>query len=1045
MSVSKTNEQAFERQIEKYLVGTACEERGKDADVAAQSPGPNRFFWGQPSDFDKKLALDLRRLRSFLEKTQPDRLKAYRGTAPLWQAIPQGVSNAVKTFGVLEALRNGVDVDNVHLDLYHPKPGRGDSAAAKTKWAQNEFSVTRQQTFSLSHPGLEIDMVVFLNGLPLFTVELKNPWTGQTARYDGRKQYCEDRDPKEPLLAFGRCLAHFAVDKDEIWFTTRLAGKATAFMPFNKGLPDGQGAGNPVNPRGFKTSYFWEETLSKETIADIVQHYALFDYGEAKTGKKVSHVLKNAKKLVFPRYHQLDVVGRLVADVEKKGVGRRYLVQHSAGSGKSNSITWLAYRLLGACPASMAAKRARKPDEPLFDTVVVVTDRRVLDKQITANIRMFGRSESIVEHADSAAGLQKAIENGKRIVITTIQKFPYICGTIGDMSGRNFAILIDEAHSSQSGIAADKMNAAVQKEPDEDQKNAGDTDELIAKLIRDRKMSTNASYFAFTATPKRETLERFGRKGTDGIYRPFHLYSMRQAIEEGFILDVLANYTTFQGYYEIVKSAKDNPEYNGRKAQKKIRAGVERRPETIEQKADVMMAHFDAKLFRNHRLKNHAKAMVVTRDIECAIRYHQAICGIIRRYRLPYKALVAFSGDKNLDGRTLTEAGINGFPDSQTAEEFEKDENRILVVANKYITGFDQEKLSAMYVDKPLAGVLAVQCLSRLNRASPELGKMSEDLFVLDFCNTAEKIKEAFDPFYTTTSLSGETNVNVLSNLRTTLLGLGVFTMEGEVTPFAEKFVSGADPGELAPFVDAAVKRFNEMPWPENGAADFKMKCKQFCRVYSRMAAIMVYEMPEWEKLFWYLRHLIPGLQLPGGGGPIDVLDKVDLSTYGLRRTRLNEKIVLDPGETVVDPTAPTMVNAGPQDEDKDPLDRIVEQFNERWFAGWDTTPDDQKAKFLSIAKAVASDKNYKTLVVGNPDGQAVKEVMKKIVDRAVLKQRKADESLYATYSKNEDFKAAFRAVIQQMLENFDQYAPSAQPTFFADAAHESSSGYVAG
>ena len=1014
MSVSNTSEQSFEWQIEKALVGSTREERGTSAAVDAQTPALDQFYWGVPKDMDSTVALDVRRLWHFLEATQSATLAAYKGMLPMRETVPQVLSARVRQFGILEVLRKGVDVENIHLTLYYPKPSESDSEESKAKYATNEFSVTRQQTFSLTNPGLEIDMVIFVNGMPLFTFELKNPWTGQTARYNGRKQYREDRNPGEPLLNFGRCLAHFTLDKDEVFFTTKLDGKKTYFMPFNKGLPNGQGAGNPVNPNGFKTSYLWESILTKSTISDIIQNYALFDYGEAKTGKKVAHILKNAKKLIFPRYHQLDVVNRLLENAESVGVGERYLIQHSAGSGKSNSLTWLAYKLIGLTPKTMEAKRARRLDAPLFDSVLVVTDRRLLDKQISDNIKLFGHSANIVQHADSSGVLKSAIENGKRIIITTIQKFPYICDTINDMSERNFAVIIDEAHSSQSGIAADKMNQAVHNDED---MNRGDTDELLKKLMEGRKIGPNTSYFAFTATPKRETLERFGVRDETGKFHPFHLYSMKQAIEERFILDVVANYTTYQSYYEIIKSSEENPEYNSEKAQKKIRRAVERNPKTIEAKAEVMIDHFDANLFRKHKLGNEAKALVVTFDIECAILYYKAICGIIDKKKLPYKALIAFSGEKELAGKTYTEAGMNGFPDTETAENFDKTENRILVVANKYITGFDQPKLAAMYIDKPLGGVLAVQCLSRLNRAAPELGKSEEDLFVLDFYNKAEEIKEAFDPFYTVTSLLGPTDLNVLSELKTTLLGMDVFSMEEDVEPFIEKFVEGAESSELAPFIDPAAHRFNEeIEWPENGQADFKMKCKQFVRIYSRMAAIMPYSVLEWEKLFWYLRFLIPCLHIPVNVEMLDVLDKIDLSTYGLRRVSFNESIVLDAGEATIDPLASKMVNAGSQEEEKDPLDKIVKEFNEHWFKGWDATPDAQKAKFLVIARAVAADADYQKLVVGNPNEQAVDEVMATIIKRAVLRQRKADQALYNQYRDNGEFKAGFNAVIRRII-----------------------------
>ena len=1047
MNTSKTNEQAFEALIEQALVGSAQEDRlviGQ-TDVDAQSPAGNQYYWGQPKDFDKKLALDLRRLWAFLEATQQDVLNEYKGKE-LKTALPKQIARDIETFGVIKVLREGVDVDNIHVSLFYPKPSAADSEVSKQKYAQNQFSLTRQQTFSMANPGLEIDMVLFVNGLPLFTFELKNPWTHQTAKYDGQKQYKSvERNPKEALLNFGRCLAHFTMDKDEVFFTTRLNLDKTYFMPFNKGLPNGQGAGNPVNADGsYKTSYMWEQILQKDTVADIIMNYVCFDYDEAKTQKKVPHIMKNAKKLIFPRYHQLDVVSKLVDDVAEVGVGKTYLIEHSAGSGKSNSLTWLAYKLIKTCPNTMDAVRAKAVDAPLFNSVIVVTDRRLLDKQISDNIKMFGQSSKIVAHADTSKDLKEAIEKNKRIIITTIQKFPFICDAISDVSSHNFAVIIDEAHSSQSGIAADKLNATVQKDADTD---GSDTDALLEKLMKDRKMSTNCSYFAFTATPKKETLERFGSQDSEGKFHPFHLYSMKQAIEEGFILDVLTNYTTYRSYYELTKSIEDNPEYNNERAQKKLRGAVERDPKTIAAKADVMLSHFDAKVFRSHKLKGKAKAMVVTKDIECAIKYYQALTRIVVEKELPYKILIAFSGEKRIQQQEVpiypitehlygsiaaeenggawadyTETGMNGFPDTQTAEKFDSDEYRILVVANKYLTGFDQPKLCAMYVDKPLDGVLAVQALSRLNRSAPDLGKLSEDLFILDFYNTQDDIKEAFDPFYTSTTLSEATDVNILHELKSTLLSFGVFDMD-EVNEFIELYIHGASADQWAPIIDAAADRFNfEIDWPENGKADFKMKCKQFVKIYSRVAAIMPFEMKDWEKLFWFLRYLIPGLHIAGPNidSMKDLLDSVDLNTYGLRRTALNETITLDAGEATIDPLKPTMVNAGGGEETKDPLDQILQEFNNRWFNGWDATPDDQKTKLISVAQAVADDEDYQTLVVGNPDQQAVDALMITIIDRIMRKKRKGDNSLYKEYQQNEGFKADFRSVITRMLSDLD-------------------------
>ena len=1042
MITSSTNEQAFECLIEKALVGTSAEERKAQAltDIDAQLPEAGKYYWGSPKDFDKKTALDLRRLWSFLQASQSDVLADYKGK-DLKAAIPGQIAKAIETFGVIEVLRKGVDIDNIHLSLFYPKPTAADSEASKQKYAQNQFSVTRQQTFAIANPGLEIDMVLYVNGIPLFTFELKNPWTHQTAKYDGQKQYkSAERNSKEPLLNYGRCLAHFTLDKDEVYFTTRLNLSKTFFMPFNKGQKNGQGAGNPVNDQGgYKTAYLWEQVLQRDSVADIVMNYVMFDYGEAKTQKKVSHIMKNAKRLIFPRFHQLDVVTKLEQDVAREGVGKTYLIEHSAGSGKSNSLTWLAYKLIKVCPTSMEAKRAKGVDVPLYNSVIVVTDRRLLDKQITDNIRAFGQSEKIVAHADNSRGLKTAIETNKRIIITTIQKFPFICDAISDVSDHNFAIIIDEAHSSQSGIAADKLNATVQKDADTD---GSDTDALLEKLMKDRKMSANCSYFAFTATPKKETLERFGTQDKDGKFHPYHLYSMKQAIEEGFILDVLTNYTTYRSYYELTKSTEANPLYNNEKAQKKLRAYVEREPKTIAAKAEVMLSHFDSKLFRSHKLKGKAKAMVVTKDIQCAIEYYLALKRLALEKALPYGILIAFSGEKQLNRNkqeddasysiaaesgvpywvTYTEAGLNGFPDTQTAEKFDTDDYRILVVANKYLTGFDQPKLCAMYIDKPLDGVLAVQALSRLNRAAPDLEKLSEDLFVLDFYNTKEGMKDAFDPFYTATTLAEPTDVNILHQLKSTLLGFGVFDMD-EVNEFIDLYIHGAPADKWAPILDMAAQRFNtEIEWAENGKADFKMKCKQFVRIYSRVAAIMEYEVADWEKLFWFLRFLIPSLIVNGPDADQlkDLLDSVDLNTYGLRRTALNEPIVLDAAETTLDPLKPVMVHAGDDEPEKDPLEQILKEFNERWFKGWDATPDDQKAKLINVAKAVAADEDYQTLVVGNPDQQAVAEAMIAIVDRIMRKQRKGDMSLYKEYQQNEGFKHNFINIIDRMLSDMN-------------------------
>lgn len=1025
MTQTSMLEVELERLIERRLTGSTLEDRRALAagDHAAEPPATygnyNGFLPGESDEMDRDKAINTTRLWSFLNKTQKDVLDQWRGRGDLKAAIEKEIDRKLNTKGILDTLRQKLEVDNIELTLYYPKPSPSDSQQSHRDFEANEWSVTRQQKYSKYHPGNEIDMVIFINGLPLFTIELKNPATHQTARYDGQKQYREDRDPRDILLKFARCLAHFTLDKDEVFFTTRLEGTNTYFMPFNQGLPNGQGAGNPINPNGHKTAYFWEKILTPDTLADIIQNFALVDYGEAKKHKKVPHLLKNAQRLIFPRFHQLDVVNSLSDDVTTKGVGGKYLIQHSAGSGKSNSITWLAFDLIKACPKTMDANRAEALDKQLFQSVIIVTDRRVLDSQIFYNVWAFAKSDKIIAHADSSEQLRKAIEAGKRIIITTIQKFPYICGTIADMSSRNFAVIIDEAHSSQSGIAADKLNATTYRDPDEDTE---DTDSIIEKLIAERKMSPNTSYFAFTATPKPNTLERFGIPNANGGYDPFHLYSMKQAIEEGFILDVLSNYTTYTSYSELAKSIQDNPEYNETKAQKRLRRKVEREPKTIREKSEVIINHFDAKIFRARRLKGQAKAMVVTRDIECAIRYYNAINEIIAEQRLPYKPIIAFSGEKTVDGITYTESGINGFPDSQTPEKLDGNDYQILVVANKYLTGFDQEKLCAMYIDKPLDGVLAVQALSRLNRISPKLGKCTEDLAVIDFYNKIEEMKNAFNDFFTCTSLSEPTNINVLHDLRAAILDAGVFTEDDEVAQFNDLYQHGAEAHELSPILDRCVERFeNEIEWDENGKPDFKIKCKQFVKVYSRVAAIMPFENVKWEKLYWFLRQLIPLLKVTVPNDDLSgLMESVDMNTYALRRTATNQKIELDATTTVLDPNSPNMAGAGSDDPTKSQLDIIIANFNERWFSGWDAPADERRVKMYRVAREIINTPQYQNQIVGNPDRDEADAAFNRIVDTVMRRMRRSDDSLYREYNQNEGFQGNFRNLLRQIIDDQD-------------------------
>ncbi|MFE2862330.1 type I restriction endonuclease subunit R [Sphingobacterium multivorum] len=1000
---SKYNEQALESLIEKALTGSSLEdlkEQGTnivDANERNLYLSGKGYYLGDALDFDKIYALDTHRFWNFLQVTQAKEFAKLQVYGDWKLKILERYDRMVKKYGVLRVLKKGIDVDNAHFTLFYEAPSASSAQAVQNNFEHNQFAVTRQVRYSNLNPGEEIDMVITVNGIPLCTIELKNTWTGQTAAVQGIHQYKHTRDSNQPLLQFGRCLVHFAVDTDEVYMTTKLQGKDTFFLPFNKG--DNMGKGNPVNPNGHRTAYLWEETFSKESWATIIQHFMLLE------GKDSDPL--NKKFYIFPRYHQLDVVRRLIADVRKQGVGSTYLVQHSAGSGKSNSITWTAFQLIEV---------EDQQGMPLFDSVIVVTDRRVLDRQLRDNIKSFSEVKNIIGAAFSSSDLRLALEGGKRIVITTIQKFPHILEDIDDMSDKRFAIIIDEAHSSQGGTAADKMNQVLGK-LETNEEGEVDAQDLILRAMEARKMRQNASYFAFTATPKNATLERFGTKQSDGSFKPFHLYSMKQAIEEGFILDVLANYTTFRSYYQLQKSVEDNPEFNTSKAQKRLKAFVERDPRTIQAKARIMLQHFLQQVYYKKLLKGKAKAMVVTQSIESAIRYYQALKLILTEYDNPFKIVIAFSGKKLVDGIEYTEASLNGFPDSETKDKFDEDGNRILVVANKYLTGFDQPKLTTMYVDKKLQGVLCVQALSRLNRSANKYGKKTENLFVLDFFNDGADIKAAFDPFYTATSLSGATDVNVLHDLKDSLDDSGIYEWH-EVEIFNTKFFQSVPADQLSPIIDQAALRFNNtLDLNEEQKADLKIKAKHFVKVYGQVAAVISFENMFWEKLFWFLKFLIPKMIIKRKEDELldELLDAVDLSTYGIERVRLNESLLLDKGESTLDPA-----NANPRgahgDDETDALDKIIRDFNDRWFADWEATPEDKRQVYETFTQRIADHPDYQQKYVDNLDPYTRELAYKKIFDDVALSMRKFQME-FAKRLMDDQFKQEFRSSTQRYLE----------------------------
>ncbi|MCR8967321.1 type I restriction endonuclease subunit R [Streptococcus zalophi] len=840
--------------------------------------------------FNRKYAFDEKRLLDFIKKSQPDEFKILQlNTESGREKFYKQLDLSIKKNGVISVLKNGIKCypSSGTILFYHALDPKRSSSYDEFKL--NIFSVTNQLTYSETKRGLEIDLVIFLNGLPIITMELKSraSSTGWTYR-DAEEQYRTVRDKRETLFSFKRCFAHFAIDENFITFTTKLDGKNTRFMPFNKGTREG-GSGNPINPNGTMTDYLWKEFLNKETLTSLIRDFVYVS----------SDKVKKSETLIFPRYHQYRAVTRLVDDVKKYGVGKRYLIQHSAGSGKSNSITWLAYRLV----------EVNYNNSKAFDSVIVVTDRLNLDKQINDNIRKFIDEKSVVGHANSSSDLKNLLVDGKKIIITTVQKFPYLLEKIGtDLKGKNFAIIIDEAHSSQSGRAAASLNMAVSGNVNN--YNEFEIEDKLNELIEARKMPQNASFFAFTATPKSKTLQMFGDV--------FDLYSMKQAIEEGFILDVLKNYTHYDNFYRIYKTIKDNPLFDKIKSQKKIRGYVEGQEFPLRQKAEVIVNHF----LNNsvNKINGNAKAMIVTQSIIRAIEYYYIVSELLENSNTGFKALVAFSGEKEYKGKLLTESNLNGFSDKETSEKFKQDQYKFLIVADKYQTGYDEPLLHTMYVDKILNDVKAVQTLSRLNRSS----KYKIDTAVIDFANKPEHILEAFQPFYKETKLEGETDPNKLYNLLEILDNKYVYE-EDEVDRLVNLFLKNSPRSFIDSIIDKSVQRYKQLT--EDEQVEFKSGVKSFIRTYNFLASILPIGQIDWEKKVIFFEQLIHRLPTPEGEDLSNgVLASIDLDSYRLEKKNTIDIILEDEDGTVEG----LGIGVGRKGKvELDSLENIVSTFND--------------------------------------------------------------------------------------------------------------------
>ena len=1001
-----TSEKGLEALIVADMTGRRIEDLGAPA-AGGFSEEPEPFVglpnWllGDPKAYDRAWTVDLVQLRAFVAATQPPLLAALDldNDSPTRQKFLARLQGEIGKRGVIDVLRLGVKHGQHDVDLFYGTPSPGNAKAAE-RFALNRFSVTRQLRYSRDDTAHALDLALFINGLPVATFELKNSLTKQTVE-DAVEQYKRDRDPREKLFEFGRCMVHFAVDDAQVMFCTHLKGKASWFLPFNRGYNDG--AGNLPNPGGLKTDFLWKDILTPLGLTDIIENYAqIVERRDPKTGKV-------KRDQLFPRFHQLDVVRKLLADARSKGAGRRVLIQHSAGSGKSNSIAWLAHQLV----------RLANDGGQVFDSVIVVTDRRILDQQIRDTIKQFAQVGATVGHAEHSGDLRRFIADGKKIIITTVQKFPFILDDIGALHrDRRFAIVIDEAHSSQGGKAAAALNAALTGSDD------GDEDETIEDkinaIMESRKMLPNASYFAFTATPKNKTLEVFGEAFPEGDavkHRPFHSYTMKQAIQEGFILDVLRYYTPVNSYYRLVKTVEADPEFDTKRATKKLRRYVESNDHAIRLKAEIMVDHFHEQVLALNKIGGQARAMVVTSGVERAIQYFQAVSAYLIERKSPYRAIVAFSGEHEFGGAKVTEASLNGFPSKDIVDQIEKDPYRFLICADKFQTGYDQPLLHTMYVDKALSGIKAVQTLSRLNRAHAQ----KHDAFVLDFMNDSETIRASFETFYRTTILSDETDPNRLHDLKAVLDGYQVY-QTSQVDQLVELYLGGADRDRLDPILDACVAVYNS-DLDEDGQVDFKGKVKAFARTYAFISAILPFTNADWEKLSIFLNFLVPKLPAPREEDlSKGILEAIDMDSYRVEK-QAAQRVQLADQDVEIDPV-PTDGGGHKADPELDRLSNIIRGFNDLFGnIAWEDGDRIRQLIATDIPNKVAANAAYQN-AKQNSDKQNARIEHDKALGSVIIGLMKDDTELFKQFSDNPEFKRWLADTI--FSATYDRPAPAA-------------------
>ncbi len=979
-----TSERGLERLICTALTGHPCDPP-KAGTVKEVHSGYGGVGWscGSPHDYDREFCVDRVQLAAFLRDTQPEGAEslALDTDGPTQRKFLARLQGEISKRGTIDVLRHGIRHGAYDLDLFYGTPS-AENKKAKQRFEQNRFTVVRQFRYSRDETQRALDIGLFINGLPLFTFELKNRLTKQTVS-DAMEQYKKDRNPREKLFEFGRCAAHFAVDENEVYFCPHLKGKASWFLPFNRGWNDG--AGNPPNPNGITIDYLWREVLTRTSLTNILENYAqVVESKDAKTGKK-------KRDQIWPRYHQLEVVRLLLDDAGTHGAGKRYLIQHSAGSGKSYSITWLAYQLI----------RLEKDGAPVFDSIIVVTDRVILDRQIHDTIKKYIQVRSTVGHAERSGDLRRLIESGKKIIISTVQKFPFILDEIGnEQRGRRFAIIIDEAHSSQGGRTSTAITQVLSEEGEEGEDET--FEDQINRLMESHKLLTNASYFAFTATPKNKTLELFGEPDpqSDGTvqHQTFHTYSMKQAIQEGFILDVLAHYTPVKSYYKLAKTVEDDPEFDAKKAKKKLWRFVEGHDHAIRLKAEIMVDHFHNQVLNKNKIGGEARAMVVTNGVKRAIQYFHAIRGYLKERKSPYQAIVVFSGEPEYGGVKVSEASLNGFPSRQIAAKIQENPYRFLVCADKFQTGYDEPLLHTMYVDKTLSGIKAVQTLSRLNRAHPK----KHDVFVLDFLNDAEIIRHAFADYYRTTILAEETDPNKLHDLQADLDGVQVYTIE-QIDDFVKRYLGGDDRDQLDPVLDKCVATYIQ-DLNEDGQVDFKGNAKAFVRTYAFLSCILPYTNAAWEKRSIFLNFLIPKLPAPEEEDlSKGILDAIDMDSYRVEK-RAMQKILLPDEDAEINPVPISGGGHRPELE-LDRLSNILKVFNDL-FGDIDWEDGDRVKELITktIPSRVGQNIAFQN-AQKNSDRENARIEHDKALERVMTAIMKDDTQLYKEFVDNADFR----------------------------------------